>query len=85
MNVPRLEEKKVLLEEKPFTVKVMCEECLQMVRHLAEKKSLQLRVDCDECEPIHVSGDANRLKQALIKCVSLCVITRCHRLQVFFP
>ena len=55
-----------MLQSRPFSVAEVCKSALEMVRHLASKKRLELSLLCEGHPPM-LLGDAQRLKQVLIK------------------
>ncbi|NCP62464.1 MAG: response regulator [Alphaproteobacteria bacterium] len=66
----KLEAGKMSVESRPFNVKKMCKETLELVRFQAEGKGLKLEFECHETVPDYVKADANCLRQILLNFLS---------------
>ncbi len=66
----KLEAGKMSVESRPFNVKKMCKETLELVRFQAECKGLNLEFECHETVPDYVRADENCLRQILLNFLS---------------
>jgi signal transduction histidine kinase len=70
LDLSKLEQKKMPLEQLPFTLQLVMEESLEVVTFESDKKNLQLICDIDPTVPCQIIGDATRLRQILINLLS---------------
>ncbi|NMO97800.1 PAS domain S-box protein [Paenibacillus lemnae] len=69
LDFSKIESGKTSLVQKPFKVRDLTSEVVQLLRPKAIKKNLNISVTVSNNVPLHVVGDAERLKQVLINLV----------------
>ncbi|KAK3245511.1 hypothetical protein CYMTET_44924 [Cymbomonas tetramitiformis] len=66
LDMTKMEQNKLVLEESPFNLLQLCQHSINLVRKLAKERSLVLRLDWDAELPDTMFADERRLQQVLI-------------------
>ncbi len=70
LDFSKIEAGKLEMEVKPFTLRTLCKDVLDLYHPLSEQKGLKLQVNEGEHSSLVLLGDALRLKQVLFNLVS---------------
>jgi signal transduction histidine kinase len=70
LDISRLEENKMVLEEQPFNIRASVEDSVEVVLMEIEQKDLDIVVDIDPTVPRLVTGDSGRYRQILLNLLS---------------
>ncbi len=70
LELSKLEAGKLTIEARPFELRKILSQCMQMLQQPGEAKSLQMALDIASDVPEWVIGDAHRLQQILLNLLS---------------
>ncbi|MEN8906757.1 MAG: ATP-binding protein [Clostridiales bacterium] len=70
LDISKIEAKKVILEEKDFSLDMLSDNIISIQKHQAISKGLKFNFDIDKNVPKLMNGDAIRLKQIIMNLVS---------------
>ena len=69
LDFSKIEAKKLTIETVRFNIRLLAEECIDLLAELAVAKELTLRLELDPDLPAYVIGDPGRLRQILVNLV----------------
>eukprot|EP00762_Andalucia_godoyi_P007591 ANDGO_00864.mRNA.1 Hybrid signal transduction histidine kinase B len=70
LDSSRIESGKFVLEQKPFDILMVAEECIELVTLQSNSKKIELSVVCDPSMKFLVVGDSRRTKQVILNLLS---------------
>jgi signal transduction histidine kinase len=70
LDLSKLDESKLELEQEPFNIRQTLEDSLEVVFFDSEKKRLEMLLDVDTRVPEVVTGDVRRVRQILVNLLS---------------
>jgi len=78
LELAKIEAGKISVSIESFPIREVVEECIPLIKTMAEKRSIVLNADIDDCANVLVCADRTRLRQVILNLLSNAVKYNCE-------